>query len=690
MRGLHLDRILAGTALALVLTLSGQANAQSNNPDPVEAGVPVPEPANVPPPTAADIAKEATTVTPAAQGTMFETPRAATPNTTATAPAATPAPDTTATAPAATPAPAPVASAPAAPSADPVFAEKLREILSLRGDRIFSRKGEKPGVEAFYRDRNYAPLWVNNGAPTARATEAIAYLRGVDADGLEPSEYPAPDFKATDPAAMAETELKFTDTVLTFARHAQNGRVHWSRVSADIFYNDDPVEPAALLAGLAGAKTAGETLGSYLPQHSLYKALKDKLAEARKQKGDNAPVRVGSGPVLKTGKVLVQDERVPLLREKLGIAGDKSDVTYDKELENAVAKFQKQRGLPASGALNAATVEALNGPRRDRDADIIIANLERWRWMTHDLGKTRVVVNIPDFTLRLMRNDQLYWNTRIVVGKPNLATPIMSATMKFITVNPTWNVPPSIIANEYLPALRNDPDALRRIGLKIEQNPDGTVRIYQPPGDANALGRIRFNFPNKFLVYQHDTPDKNLFAHEKRAYSHGCMRVQDPLMYGEKLLSIVLPNENYTQERLRRMFGGSEVNIDFPVHIPVHLTYQTAFVDDAGKLVIREDLYGRDARLISIMKGDERRVADIGVDRAPTGSGITRDALRYNVPGGGGDFSNPFAGWFAPRQYPAAQAPRPSQPVAQQRPGDRRGNRISVRDEPSFIERLFR
>jgi murein L,D-transpeptidase YcbB/YkuD len=684
MRGFELDRILAGTALALVLTLSGQANAQANNPAAIEAGVPVPEPANVPPPTAADIAKDATTVTPAAQGTMFETPRAAAP---AAAAPATPAPATTATAPA-TPAPAPVASAPA--SLDPIFGEKLREILTSRGDRMFSRKGERAGVEAFYRDRNYAPLWVNNGAPTARATEAIAYLRGVDADGLEPSEYPAPDFKATDAAAMAEAELKFTSTVLTFVRHAQNGRVHWSRVSQDIFYNEDSVEPAAVLGGLAGSKTAGESLGSYLPQHALYKALKDKLAEARKQKGDNAPARIGAGPVLKTGKTLVQDERVPALREKLGLAGDKSDITYDKELEDAVAKFQKKHGLPATGSLTTATIEAMNGPRRDRDADIIMANLERWRWMPHELGKTRVVVNIPDYTLRLYRNDQLYWNTRIVVGKPNLPSPIMSASMKFITVNPTWNVPPSIIANEYLPALRSDPDALRRIGLKIEQNPDGTVRIYQPPGDANALGRIRFNFPNKFLVYQHDTPDKNLFAHDKRAYSHGCMRVQDPLMYGEKLLSIVLPNEHYTADRLRKMYGGSEVNIDFPVHIPVHLTYQSAYVDDAGKLVIREDVYGRDAKLISIMKGDERRVADIGVDRAPTGSGISRDALRYNVPGST-DFSNPFAGWFGgPRSQPSV---RPSQPVAQpQRPGDRRGgnNRISVRDEPSFIDRIFR
>ena len=200
-------------------------------------------------------------------------------------------------------------------------------------------------------------------------------------------------------------------------------------------------------------------------------------------------------------------------------------------------------------------------------------------------------------------------------------------------------------------------------GSKIEQNPDGTVRIFQPPGDANALGRIRFNFPNKFLVYQHDTPDKNLFAHDKRAYSHGCMRVQDPLMYGEKLLSIVLPNENYTADRLRKMFGGSEINIDFPVHIPVHLTYQTAYVDDAGKLVIRDDVYGRDAKLIAIMKGDERRVADIGVDRAPTGSAsaATPCATTCRV---ATRLLQPVRGLVRRRaRCPAGR--RPSQPVAQ-------------------------
>ena len=174
--------------------------------------------------------------------------------------------------------------------------------------------------------------------------------------------------------------------------------------------------------------------------------------------------------------------------------------------------------------------------------------------------------------------------------------------MKFITVNPTWNVPPSIIRNEYLPALQRDPGALARIGLKITHNKDGSIRIYQPPGEKNALGRIRFNFPNKFLVYQHDTPQKHLFAKEQRAYSHGCMRVQNPEQYAEVLLSISQPGERYTAERIRKMYGDSERTINFKTPIPVHLTYQTAFVDDAGQLQTRPDIYGHDKTILDLMR----------------------------------------------------------------------------------------
>src|SRR5262249_26895800 len=140
------------------------------------------------------------------------------------------------------------------------------------------------------------------------------------------------------------------------------------------------------------------------------------------------------------------------------------------------------------------------------------------------------------------------------------------------------------------------------------------IRVYQPPGDRNALGRIRFNFPNKFLVYQHDTPEKNLFAKEVRAYSHGCMRVQDPVRYAEVLLTFAVPSKKYTQESIRRMFSDNEINIDFANQIPVHITYQTAFVDDSGVLQFRDDIYGYDNKMASILKG-ERRVADVAIDR---------------------------------------------------------------------------
>ena len=163
--------------------------------------------------------------------------------------------------------------------------------------------------------------------------------------------------------------------------------------------------------------------------------------------------------------------------------------------------------------------------------------MERLRWLPRQLGapalnNAYVMLNVPDFTLKVMQAGAPVWTTRVVTGKPgNHATPMLTETMKFITVNPTWNVPPSIIYNEYLPALQQDPTVLQRMGLRMERARDGSIHISQPPGEANALGRIRFNFPNKFLVYQHDTPDKHLFAKEERAFSHGCMRVQNPDQY---------------------------------------------------------------------------------------------------------------------------------------------------------------
>jgi murein L,D-transpeptidase YcbB/YkuD len=525
----------------------------------------------------------------------------------------------------------PADAAAAAPDAAPArsaLAEQLQDLISgKRLDRLIARKDDREGVEAFYKARDYKPLWVSEGSADSRAKAARAYLAQVETVGLDSRDYPLPEFQADTAAAdLAADELKFTNSVLKYARQAQIGRIHFSRVGTDISFKLEAPAAAKVLEKLAATDDMAKALDSYNPPQDGFKTLKKKLAELRAN-GDKTEqpkdqpqfVRIPEGKTLKEG---MKDPRVVLLRKRLKAAGDKDSPVYDNDVIEAVKAFQTGADLRDDGILGPNTLAVLNGEKVEHRApadpvETIIVNMERWRWLPRKLGNADgdyVVENTPDYTLTLYHHNEPYWTAKIVVGKPGKATPMVSADMKYITVNPTWNVPPSIIENEYLPALMEDPTVLDRYGLKIYQDADGTVHIYQPPGAGNALGRIRFNFPNKFLVYQHDTPDKYLFKRDKRAYSHGCMRVQNPLDYAVKLLSIELPNEHYTQAKLENMFGDSEININFPKPIPVHLTYQTAFVDQDGKLQFRDDVYGRDARMIQILKGNERKVADIPVE----------------------------------------------------------------------------
>jgi L,D-transpeptidase YcbB len=641
MRGFRLGLLFAGTALAVVLAAPSMSAYAAGAADQVESLVPMPDTSLVPPPTAADVK--------------------AAPAPAAAAPAAAPASQ-----------PSTLAAGPTLSPADQQVADKLREYLTGKADRIIDRKS-KQAVDAFYAARGYAPLWLDNGTPGERAKAVATFLAAVSADGLDPADYPLPQVKPdADAAALADAELKYTEAVLTYARHAQIGRVHFSRVSGDISYNLVPPEAADVLGGVANGKDIAGALERFNPPHAGYKALKAKLAEARAAKNGGGPARIAAGPVLKlVPKTPMQDARVPQLRERLGVAGDTADTTYDKAVAEAVRKFQESHHLAASGQLTAATVDALNGPKRDREVDIILANMERWRWLPRDLGKGYVMVNIPDFTLRVMKDGAQVWKTKIVSGAPgNRATPLLTETMKFITVNPTWNVPPSIINNEYLPALAQDSTVLDRMGLKLERNRDGTVRIYQPPGERNALGRIRFNFPNKFLVYQHDTPDKHLFAREVRDYSHGCMRVENPDKYAEVLLGVSQPQDGYTAERIRKMYGSGEVDIHLKNPIPVHITYQTAYVNDDGKLIIRDDIYGRDARYFALMKSDERKLADVATDTRTGGTSVRPaklpDGLFASTGGssGGGLFGWLFSGDRQSADYGTA---RPRAQVPQQR-----------------------
>lgn len=661
------DRVLMTVAATFLTVSAGSALAQDQARSSaaelaIEAAIPLPEPANVPPPTASDIKLDTTATvqdsakepavkaeaapapapdkvetkpsdvatTPAA-----ETPKSETANTepaktepskadaATAAPATGAAPAAAATTPAEPPkdvakepAAEPVKAASNVPAADQPVADKLKDIIGAKTSHHFDRKNERAAVEKFYGARDFAPVWTQAGSLTAAAKSVIARLKDAASDGLNPADYPVPDFAAaTTPDALADAELKLTASMFDYARQAQSGRMHWSQVSADILYPEHPVDPNEVLTKVTTAADASAALDSYNPPQKLYKELKAKLAELRGQ-GSGPAIEITEGPALKytpargkkQAEIVVQDPRVPQLRAKLGITENAGDDHYDATVAEAVRKFQDGAEMKATGILDDRTVKALNSPKRDKQIDTVLVNMERWRWLPRDLGvpalgDAYVILNIPDYTLKVMQRGQQVWTTRVVTGKPGQhATPLLTETMKYITVNPTWNVPPSIVYGEYLPALQQDPTVLQRMGLKLEQNRDGSVHISQPPGEANALGRIRFNFPNKFLVYQHDTPDKYLFAKDERAFSHGCMRVQYPDQYASVLLNIAMPNDKYTPERIRSMYGSGEIDLKFPTPIPVNITYQTAFVDDAGKLQFRKDVYGRDATMINILK----------------------------------------------------------------------------------------
>jgi len=491
--------------------------------------------------------------------------------------------------------------------------EKLRDIVTGRGlERRVNRTPERKTIETYYASHGYAPLWIRDGRLTANAQLVIAQLMNAGADGLDTSDYPVPEFGSLINAeALADGDIRLTNSVLTYAHHLAVGRVAPTRVSAEVDYGTHLPEPADILKKVTEARDAGAALESFNPPQDGFRALKRKLADLRANPGAVEPDnRIPEGPAIRPG---AKDARIPALRARLGVAGEPDDRAYDRTLFNAIRNVQQHSDIKVTGVIDGKTLAAVNGPKQIAPAaqiDRIIANMERWRWLPRDLGKTYVMVNIPDYTLKVVHDNNIQWRTKIVAGKPQTPTPLLSAPMQEVIVNPSWFVPQSIIQNELLPQFASDPHIFDRMGLEVKRGSDGHINVVQPPGAANALGRIKFTFPNKFQVYLHDTPEKRLFASEKRAFSHGCMRVENPTKFGEVMLSLAMPGSTPSAHTLDALVGHEEKVYKLITQPTVHLTYQTAYVED-GRLVLRDDIYGFDARINSIMHSDERRIADL-------------------------------------------------------------------------------
>ena len=605
MRNKKFERLMAGTMLAAIVAMPGIASAA---PERVESARPLPpsfngqpirhrEAAPVPPPSAQPMQQPYSAPEPRVE------PQAA--------PAAV----------------EPRVQAPIEPrettqtsvrGLDKVFAasdsqiiDRLRDIVAKKqlGQRV-PGDAERKAVETYYASRNYAPIWIRDGQLTNSAKSAITRMKNADVDGLDPADYATPEFNGG-ADALAEADIKLTNTVLTYGRHLAVGRIAPRRVLAEVDYGNHTPDPADILRKVAESRDVEASLDSYNPPHDGFRALKVKLAELRRSAGreDN---RIPESGMIKPGD---KDARVPVLREKLGVVGKPGDLAYDKTLYNAIKNVQARADIKPTGVIDSRTIAYINGPKPGQQIERVTANMERWRWLPRDLGRTYVMVNIPDYTLKVVRDNGVVWRTKIVAGKPQTPTPLTTAPMDHIIVNPSWYVPQSIIQNELLPQYASDPQIFDRMGLEVKKGPDGNINVVQPPGAANALGRIKFAFPNKFQVYLHDTPEKKLFAHEKRAFSHGCMRVENPEKYAEVLLSLSQPEDNYTIARIRSLYGDQERTINLKKPIPVHVTYQTAFVDKQGQLNVRHDIYGLDTATLKLMRNDERMIADTPIAR---------------------------------------------------------------------------
>ena len=451
----------------------------------------------------------------------------------------------------------------------------------------------RKAIAAVYAERADAPLWIEGEGFGPRARAALAQLARAGEDGLDLSSFPAPRAQGS-PQALAEADIALSAAVVAYAMQASGARVRPSSLSKDVTAKPEVADPAFALKSVAAAPDPAAALAAFNPPQPGYRALKAALAQARGA-APEAVARFAPGPVLRLG---MSDPRVPLIRVRFGVGADpRTAEVYDIRVASAVQAFQRIHGLKPDGALTEATASALDGgggSASSRREKAILANMEMWRWAPREMGEVRVEVNVADYSLKVMSGDEVVHRTRVIVGKTDTPTPIFSNSIKYMLFNPVWRVPDSIIKKEMAPKLSSDPNYFARHGYKVSYVGDRLV-VEQPPGEANALGRMLFLFPNEHAVYLHDTPGRGLFALDRRALSHGCVRVEDPARLAEILMGGAA--RGWTQARVRSLVGDKERTVSLPTPVPVHLQYFTAFVDEAGQMQEREDVYGLTAKV---------------------------------------------------------------------------------------------
>jgi murein L,D-transpeptidase YcbB/YkuD len=469
-------------------------------------------------------------------------------------------------------------------------------------------------VATWYREAGYDTLWT--GADDAdRRAALFAALETASAHGLPPARYDAKGLKAAFAAATTEgdrgrLELRMTETYLRWARDLTSGMLEPKTLDPTIV-RDIRVEDSADLLDRIARGNPAEVLDALVPRSEPYlQLMKAKI-------GLEEVIEVGGwGPEVPDGGLEpgASGAAVVALRDRLvamGYMAPSASAEYDQGLRMAVQAFQLAHGLPSDGVAGAATIVEINRSPQER-LKAVIVGLERERWLEIDRDTRHIWVNLPDFTARIVDEGRTVFRTRVVIGKdvPDQRSPEFSDEMEHMVINPSWGVPRSITVKEYLPLLQRNRNAVSHLQV-IDGNgrvvPRGAVNfagytaknfpfaLRQPPSDGNALGKVKFMFPNTYNIYLHDTPSKSLFSHDIRAYSHGCIRVADPFDLAHALLSV--QSQAAEDEFDAHLRTGNETMVKLEQPVPVHLVYYTAYPEAKGRMGYRRDVYGRDAIL---------------------------------------------------------------------------------------------
>jgi murein L,D-transpeptidase YcbB/YkuD len=501
-------------------------------------------------------------------------------------------------------------------------AEQLRQWIEPHRARLRLRADIAEQIVAVYAARDGQAIWLDaDGRLLPRARAAIEVFALAADDGLDPARFLsiAPALNA-EPSARSQADVLLSLAATAYAQDARGGRLEPHRLSAMLTPELHLPRASAVLGPLSRAQAddeVREVLQSFQPQHSGYRALRAKLAELRAERqrdpAATASIEKAAVPLARLPDRFMEggglmpgqsDPRVPFLRLRLGLP-EAEGSAYDPPLVASVIEFQRANGLKPDGRVTPRTRALLE--ERDRPATregrraiagderipVLIANMERWRWLPPELGETHVFVNIPEFRLEMKDDGVRVFETRVIVGKPERQTPVFSDQMEFLVMNPSWFIPPTILRKDVLPKLAADPGYAARMGYEVIRR-GNSISVRQPPGERNALGHVKFMFPNNHAVYLHDTPGRHLFRSEARAFSSGCVRVEYPMRLAEQLL---LKRQGFTERALRGMVGGGERTIHLTQRVPVHLAYFTLRVGEGGELQQFNDLYGHDARI---------------------------------------------------------------------------------------------